>query len=396
MPRVYRFILGLSCVIACGSHLRAQLPHEAYIWQGQWTPALVSAVEEGKSTFRGFRVNAGEVSARGSIVLRSPDYDALAKAKLPVTAVLRMRSAIAQDVEDIRRNVRKIAAAWPQRGIVLAGIELDHDCATAKLSEYARALGELRVDWPRNLRLSITALPAWMDAPQLRDVLAQVDESVLQVHAVRDPATGLFDRNLAWRWLRQYSAISAKPFHVALPAYGVRASFDERGRAVAVEAEMRRADAGAFARELTVGPGEVAALLGTLEAEPLPNLAGVVWFRLPSTDDRRAWSLETLRAVITAAPLVTRLEARTELSAAGAHDVILDNRGTLDAPIPATIVQARDCSAADAVNGFSTQAAAQGWRFAAPPDAVLRANRELRIGWIHCAIVDKVTLDEAP
>src|SRR5262249_47028403 len=133
-------------------------------------------------------------------------------------------------------------------------------------------------------------------------VLAHVDASVLQVHSVRAPTrgegSGLFDLADARKWIDAYARRSEKPFLVSLPAYSLRAGFDADGRAVAVEAEAPRDIAAADVRELRVDPKQVAALLRGLERSRPAQLAGVVWFRLPTEDDRRTWSASMLRAVI--------------------------------------------------------------------------------------------------
>jgi len=374
------------------------LPQEAYVWQRQWTPALNATLDAARTTFAGYRVLAAESDRSGALTIVHPDFAALTAARLPTTAVLRINgSDPAIDARGLAAHIRDIASDWGRAGVNLRGIEIDHDCASARLPEYATLLMALRRDLPRDLRLSITALPAWIGSPALPDVLTAVDESVLQVHATRAPDAGLFDAPAARLWIVAYAQLSSKPFFVSLPAYGVRAAFDDRGRANAVEAETPRALANADSHELRADPVEVAALLREMERAPPVHLAGVLWFRLPSKDDRRSWSFATLRAVIEGAPLRPQLEVRVDNTADGAGDVVLSNAGAIDAPLVAGIgVHGRGCAHADASNGFQLQARPDGWRFAAPAGSVLRAGRESRVGWLRCDIVEKVNLDEAP
>jgi hypothetical protein len=139
----------------------------------------------------------------------------------------------------------------------------------------------------------------------------------------------------------------------------------------------------------------VVALLRDLQRTPVPHLVGIAWFRLPSDDDRRAWSLATLRAVIDGVELRAAFDVRLDTGAGGTRDIVLANRGNLDAPVPESLLlPARDCTAADGANGFSAQPDVRGWRFTAPPGAVLRAGRERRIGWLHCGIVEKAQWHE--
>ena len=90
-------------------------------------------------------------------------------------------------------ELEPLLARWRAGGVDVAGIEIDHDCATAALDDYASWLRELRDAMPRDLKLSVTALPSWLESPALDQVLGAVDDSVLQVHAVQRPDHALFD-----------------------------------------------------------------------------------------------------------------------------------------------------------------------------------------------------------
>lgn len=397
--RVFVFLILMLCALSCAAAL-PPLPHEAYIWQRNWTPGLSDAIDESQSALAGYRVLAAESDRSGSLQSIAPDLAFLLRQEqVPVTAVIRINgSDPPPDPDALSARVRAIVRDWKAAGISLAGIEIDHDCASARLGDYARLLHALHsAGWTPGLRLSITALPTWIGADALRDVLAQVDESVLQVHAVRAPASGLFDVRAARRWIDAYAAISPQPFRVSLPAYGVRVRFGNDGHALAIEAEVpREMSDGSNTRELRARPQEVAALLRELASARPAALAGIVWFRLPTQDDRRAWSIETLRAVIKAEPLIDRLQARVETGPDGASDIVLSNRGTLDATNASISVRGEHCTAADAVSGYRVQQEADMWHFLAPPDGILRAGRERRIGWMRCGNVEKVIIDEIP
>ena len=86
--------------------------------------------------------------------------------------------------------------------------------------------------------------------------------------------------------MRQYAAVTPKPFRVALPAYGMALlGFDAQGAQVESESSLRVAGNG---RELTVAPQQIADFLQTLAQQTPPRLRGIIWFRLPLADDRRA------------------------------------------------------------------------------------------------------------
>lgn len=396
--------LGLVVLLAaCAREAAAPLDHEAYIWQRQWTPAVAASIETMRGDFAGWRVLAVESAADGGLIDASPQLDLLARSGKSVIAVLRLNGSRPPPTADVMaRRIADIAKTWRDAGVPLSGIEIDHDCATAQLDAYAGLLAQLRARLPAGLRLSITALPTWIGAPALARLLGQVDASVLQVHAIAAPHAstgdaGLFDAEQARRWIDSYAAVAAKPFRVALPAYGLRVGFDDDGRAVVVEGEMDRAIDAERKRELRVDPREVAALLSGLKRAHPASLVGTVWFRLPSADDRRAWSVATLHAVIAGAKLDADFAARAQTTGDGAADIVLANRGTLDAAPPASIdVAAKDCAAADALAGFRLEKAGQGWQFFPTSDAILRAGRERRIGWVRCASIEKVSVHVYP
>jgi len=392
---VAAFVLMLA---ACQRQPPAQpLAHEVYVWQRQWTPAVVAAIADAGPTFRAYRVLAAEESRGGALQAMRPELALLERAQMPVTAVIRLDGSIPPpDEKALAERIRAIAAGWRAAGVRLHGIEIDHDCATARLADYARLLRALRADWPAPLRLSITALPAWRDASALPALLALVDESVLQVHAVQSPAGGLFDPTTARRWIDAYAEHTPGPFRIALPAYGLRVGFDDRGSATAVEAEAPRDISASDVRELRVTPDQVGTLLRGLERARPRHLDGVVWFRLPTADDHRAWSLATLNAVIAGDPLRPAVRVTFDAAADGAHDLVLANAGRIETALPqAVVIAAYGCSGGDALEGYRLDHSGDDWRFVRTVDKMLRVGRERRIGWLRCDTIAGMKIDEA-
>ncbi len=372
---------------ACSAPPAPRLPHSLYIWQRSWDPSLVAAVAESRAFAASLRVLVLQVDRTGYIATsQNVDWAALKATGLPVTAVVRIDGSLpdARLRERVPGLIDQELRRWRSEGHGGGTLEIDYDCATSKLADYARLLADIRAKVLKTGALSITALPAWRNAPELDAVLAQVDSSALQVHAVRDPASGLFDPVLAAQWVADWSRRSAnKPFLVALPAYGARLKLDLDGRIAAVESEQRLPLRSAGSRELKVDPREVVTLIAQLSARAYPNLAGFAWFRLPREGDERAWSLRTLRAVIEGQPLQARLRIALQAAADGPLDLVLHSDGNLDAPLPARLRIDGDCSAADGANGYI---AVRGDRlhFERTAEADLRAGGSRRIGWLRC------------
>jgi hypothetical protein len=393
------FVLVVAMLVAaCQQRAAAPLSHEAYIWQRQWTAVLDASLSDSAATFAAYRVLAAEGDRNGRLVASQPDLAVLARVHKPLIAVLRLDgSTPPPDVRAAAAAIGDIVRDWRGAGLALSGVEIDHDCATAKLDDYARWLHDLRDTMPTDMKLSITALPAWNGSGALGALLAVVDEPVLQLHAVQSPQAGLFDAAAARRWIDAFAASAPKPFRIALPAYGLRVQFDDGGAAMAAEAELPRDLDADAARELRVAPDDVAGLLRGLERERPPRLAGIVWFRLPTSDDRRAWSLATLQAVIAGDPLRPVVQVSFDKDDTGANDLVLANKGAVDAALPAAIVIAAfGCDAGDALDGFRLERSGDDWRFVATAKKVLNAGRQRQVGWLRCESIGGVKIDETP
>lgn len=367
------------------------LPQETYIWQRQWSPALAEAAAATAPLLQGWRVLAGEVDGRGQWQPARPDLAALRATGLPLRGVIRISGRKTPDLDQVARRANDILAEWSQAGVALRGLEIDHDAPTAQLPPYATFLHGLRGRLPAGTSLAITALPTWLnDAAALRALLAEADESVLQVHAVQRPGQGLFNGAQAMTWAEAWAKHTNKPWRVALPAYGSRVSFDEAGRLLGIDSERSSMIKAAEARELAAVPQSVVALRDELRAAALPGLAGFLWFRLPLASDQRAWSPATFQAALRGDALRAGLGLRLQPGPAGLpRDLYIVNDGNADAPLPAVLVLAKPCSAIDAVNGYAAEVAGGLVRLRRMDGGLLRAGKARRIGWLRCEIEAK-------
>lgn len=374
------------CALAACRRAPVEFSQDAYIWQRVWTPALGQALQDSAHDIHAWRVLAAQTDRTGRLQPVHPDLAALSVGTNPVVLVVRIDGQHPQwDEQAVLADTLALLQQWRGTDIRIAGLEIDHDCGTARLPAYAHTLAALRQSLP-GLRLSITALPAWLHSPDLGLVLAQVDESVLQVHAVRDPRAGLFDGPLALQWVAAYAQRSDKPFRVALPNYGSRVSWNSEGRIVSVESEAGVLDAGEDSRELLASPQDVAAFIAKLARDPPAQLAGLAWFRLPSADDERTWSLPTWLAVVRHQPLQGAVAASARPGTTpGTVDLMVQNRGDLDWPLPAAVVLPESCTLADGIQGYALAAGRDPVRIERVQPAMLRAHRQRIIGWARCA-----------
>ncbi len=367
----------------CASKERPQLlKNDAYIWQRRWSNAVLSAVRESTSSIHVWRVLAAEAENTAGLTVFAVDRQALRETGKPVIAVIR--------IDGLGDNLAAASVAltddWKKDDLPVRGLEIDYDCPVSRLARYRDFLHQLRARMPGEMTLSITALPSWMGNNDLPQVLAEVDESVLQVHSVMSPGKGLFDRATAYKWAQVWSEISPKPFRLALPTYWSRVSWNEEGRVVSIESEADRYGTEGTGREILVEPKEVAAFLADLRRAPPHHLTGIAWFRLPTAADQRAWSSQTWRAVMLGQPLRATLPVvHFGEDQSGARNVYLRNEGGLDARLPSQVsISGQGCEFADAMAPYSVMRQTSVVEFRLRSDDMLRSGDERLIGWIRC------------
>ena len=375
-----------GCEPADTTQAGGTLPNDAYVWQRRWTPAVTSALADGAESVRSWRVLAAEMRADGVWFDAAPDLAALAATQRPVVAVLRLDGRVgALRPDDIITRATATLAAWRDAGVTPAALEIDYDCATSQLPAYTVLLTDLKRRLAPGVALSITALPTWLNSPALAALLAVPDETVLQVHAVQDPALGLFNAKRARTWLDAYARQTSRPWRVALPTYGSRVAWDDNGCIATVESERPALMPGGRSAELLVAPADMAAFVAALDRDRPVGLTGIVWFRLPTSADTRAWSLPTWRAVLARQPLNADVAVAAQTAGpGGARNVLLANRGNSDAPLPFAIRIDAACRTADGINGYTLEYDRQGLYLRRAQDGLLRAGAERAIGWIRC------------
>jgi hypothetical protein len=385
-----RLIVLLAAVLlnGCKQPDAPPLDQQLYVWQRQWTPAHDAALRDSRTDFSTLRVLALQAFPQSGWSRARIDPALLKRDGRPLIAVVRLDGQLnGLDRDEVTAQIQQVLSDWQGQGLTLSGVEIDHDAGNARLPAYREFLTHLRGVLPAYLPLSITALPAWLDSPELPALLATVDSSVLQVHAVSDPRRGLFDPAQARQWARAWSRNTSKPFYLALPAYGV-ALLPGAGGAPVVESEVPIERSGER-RELLADPQQLSKLGAELRADPPAHLAGLIWFRLPLANDRRAWSLTTLGAVARGDTLDSHVGLR--LSAQdGLYDISLSNQGNLDTAWPERLTLAvQGCEGADALAGYALQQRPDLLTFTRLRDGRIPAGGQRAIGWARCAHIDQ-------
>lgn len=381
----------MACTRSAPSEPTPSVPPSqgAYVWQRNWTPGVRDAVAHPPVGIDGLRVLIAEVApvSEGPPVLETMAVDApsLAAAHVPITLVVRIEGSRPIEGLSLARVVG-VADALRAGGVDVAGIEVDHDCATARLAEYARWLAGQRtsatppsVSAPsgsvapsassatrERYRFSITALPTWASSPALIDVANAVDEIVVQVHAVRAPL--IFDANTAWRDLTRFA-------RAITPARTTGVA----GRVLALRVALPTYRAVVRGLDVSVDPEDVAAFVRRLSTTPIAGVGGIAWFRLPVEGDEQTWPRATFARIVAGASPGQR-GAVVELVAQGDQqfDVVVSNPTGELVEMPAVHVVG-DIGAADMVMGYRATGAG---RWEAPPKTLARDER-IVIGWIQ-------------
>jgi hypothetical protein len=381
-------LMALVLTTGCERQDAPPLDQQLYVWQRQWTPAHDAALRDSRADFSTLRVLAVQAFPNAGWSRARIDPALLKRDGRPVIAVIRLDGQLkALDQDEVTAQIRQVISDWQGQGLNVAGVEIDHDAGNARLPAYREFLAHLREALPTLLPLSITALPSWLDSRELPALLSTVDSSVLQVHAVSDPRRGLFDANQARQWAKAWSRVTTKPFYLALPAYGV-ALLPSAGGAPVVESEVTVEREG-LRRELLADPQSLRTLGTELRADPPQHLAGLIWFRLPLANDRRAWSLTTLRAVARGDALDSQLNLKLSADN-GLYDIGISNQGNLDRAWPERLTLAvSGCEGADALAGYALQQRPDLLTFTRLRDGRIPAGGQRAIGWARCAHIDQ-------
>lgn len=397
--RPWAVVLAAVLLAACGEKAApTPIVHDAYVWQRRWQPALAAALRDAADLVGAWRILAAEVDRQGRWQPIAVDRAAIAASHRPAIPVVRIAAPLATlDRAALMADLVALRGDWPTS----TTLEIDHDCGTRQLADYARFLVTLRRALPSGQRLSLTVLPDWLGARELDGLLATVDEAVLQVHSLDKPAYRLFDAASARAWTAGLARRTDKPFRVALPNYGSRLVLDGRGRIAAVESEVpwaaeRVGEVPREGRELFAAPASVSAFLRWLEKNAPRHLAGVVWFRLPLAGDQRAWTPATWRAVITHREKPVRLTGELQPGdRPGQQVVVLQNQGAMDGPLPAALIVKAPCRGIAGTNGYVLERESDDSVFVRSQQALLRAGDQVIVGLVECSSGSgRVQIDE--
>jgi len=359
-------LLTLACQPA--ERAAGPLPQEAYVWQRAWTPAVREAVGQA-SDFAGLTVLAAEID-----LSRSPlrafrvgiDWQTLREAGRPVGLALRIGrfqgwgggTGRFEDEPETVRRLAELAGELVEQarshGVALREIQIDYDCPESKLSDYPVLVEAVR----RGVApapVTITALPTWLRQQRaFRNLSRKADGVVLQVHS--PGSAELVDPGEALRAVEE-AAKAGQPFRVALPTYS------------------------------TADPDAMAELVRRWTSDRPPELAGLVWYRLPVASDTRNWARTTLKAVIAGRAPRREIRAALRHPSPALVEIDLLNTGEAEIPLPSPVDLRWDSDtllAADGLLGYRLlRPGPRAARLESPGQRALRPGERRTIAWLR-------------
>ena len=387
------------------------LPHQVYVWQRAWTPAVCEAVAEHGSIFQETVILAAEVTWKNKapqVTRVGVDYPSLTSLHCPIGLVLRVGPFSGLGTNQAAVNILAglaTSVVTEARNNKLNPVELqiDFDCATAKLDDY-RAWLTVVQQRLAPLQVTITALPSWLDSLAFVPLAAMSTNYVLQVHSLEKPTSSdapfsLCDAGAAERAVAKAGKIGV-PFRVALPTYAYIVAFNAEGKFAGLSADGPRSDwpKGTQLREMSADPHSISSLVRSLNTNHPSAMRGFIWFRLPVAVDNFNWRWPTLGAIIAGREPQEKFRATTRRVEPGLVEINLENTGELDISSRLTVeVSWTDARlvAGDALRGFelSEQSGSGAIFHTKQTNFRLPAGEHQVIGWLRFETDREVLLE---
>ena len=379
-------------------NISGPLPQRGYIWQREWTLAVVDALGEADRRMDGVVILGAEINLAGKkpeiakatidwdAVKRESEHRSLALRIAPFAGPFRSDDAPAQAIVDLAKQLLSDARA---HDVNLEEFQFDFDCAQKNLGRYRTWLIALK-PIVQPTRFVITVLPAWLNDSEFRKLVREVDGYVLQVHSVPISAgtnAKLSDARLAREWARK-AARFGMPFAVALPTYRCAAGYGPDGKllSVAMDSVQPVWPPGTRVLEFGADADEIAALVNDWQKTRPAQLRELIWYRVPIATETRNWRWATLSAVMSG----RRPEHKVNILQEGENpiDLSIFNAGEADERFNANVTatwNGAGLTASDALAGWNMKSengraifgvtASHGLRL--PPGATRK------IGWLR-------------
>lgn len=405
--------VALLLLAACGGpeNVSGKLGHSAYVWQRHWGKSVKESIQAHGGEFEKLVALGTEVSFKAGAMKVAQvelDYEDLRRSNRPVGLAMRVGpyggpfQAGDRTSRSLCDLLGRMVGKARSNQLAVAEVQIDFDCADAKLDGYRVWVGEMkRAVAPTPI--VITALPSWLKRGKaFKKLVSEADGYVLQVHSLERPG-GIGE---PFTLCRPESALDAvrragkmgAPFVVALPTYSYLVAFDAAGKFLGIGAEGVNWKAGTRVQEARSQPAELAGLVREWERSRPASMRGLIWYRLPIADDTLNWRWPTLRAVMEGRMpkpgiVVTAAHPDPRLT-----EVFLTNEGEDDfsAPVAARATWGHGrLLACDALEGFEIAGESAGKVEFKSKGGVrsLSPGSRRKIGWLRLEEEDDVKIE---
>jgi hypothetical protein len=383
-------------------HYVHPLSQDAYVWQRNWNNAVRDAIGRHGSNFQTLVALKTEVTwhKKQPEVIEVPlDFAALGSCGAGIGLALRIGPYpgpfLAQDrttvfLASVASTLVREARSNECR---INELQIDFDCAQSKLDGYrVWVLAIRRAITP--VPVIITTLPSWLNEPSFPKLIAAADGYVLQVHSLEAPKFAdepftLCDPAQAKRAVERAGKWNV-PFRVALPTYGYIIAFNRNGKFAGLSADGPGKDWPFHykLREVRTDPVTMAQLVQVWAANRPDSMRGIIWYRLPVTDDNLNLRWPTLAAMMAGRVPREHVHAAARRVEPGLAEISLVNDGELDLSsrlaVAVTWTNAR-LVAGDGIGGFSLADAGPGIAKFQLDDNSFRlpAGEKRIVGWLR-------------
>jgi len=402
-PRCWRSgLVGAALLLllaACsreGQTISGPLSQRGYLWQRSWNPSVEAALVEARKHLNGIILLGAQINWNGDtpqVVWANIDWEKLRTEDPHCSLAVRVTSPAHFSPDEFADIVAQTGNALLRvartHNVQPQEFQLDFDCAQKNLGGYRAALPKVRTQVAPT-PLCITTLPSWLDEPDFRWLIHEVDGYVLQVHSVPlspGKTVAVCDPEAARRWVQKAAALGI-PFSVALPTYRVTAGYRPDGHliAVAMDAVQPAWPPDTRVLEYSTDPNAMSQLVNDWNRRRPRELRELIWYRLPVATDTRNWRWPTLAAVMSG----RRPRERFDIACSSGNpaDLTIFNVGETDDEIRGTVgveLPNEKLIAADALAGWQLKTQASLTLFAVADGHHLRLppGASRKIGWVR-------------
>ncbi len=373
------------------------LPQRGYLWQREWTPAVIDSLGEAARRMNGVVILGAEINLAGKkpettkasidweAVKSQTEHFSVALRVSPFGGPFRADDGPARTIVDVTKEILDDARAHQ---ITIEEFQFDFDCAQKNLGSYRAWLQALRPAI-QPIRFVITVLPAWLDSSEFLPLIREADGYVLQVHSVpiSSGSATLCNAHSAREWTAK-AAKFGLPFSVALPTYRGVAGYGPDGKllSVAMDSVQPTWPPGTRTLEFGADADEIATLVETWQKARPNQLRELIWYRIPIATDTRNWRWVTLSAVMAG----RRPEHKLRVLQEGANPIDLSilNAGEADEQVHSDVMatwNGAGLTASDALSGWTVRAANDRAIFSTVAERGIRLTpgAARKIGWLR-------------